>query len=105
MQVTYDPYQMEEMAQRLRREGIWCHEFSQTGDRLIADAQLHQLAMRRAISHTGDTMLSEHISNARAKLSKDEDTKMRIVKKSPGRKIDLAVAASMAVHQVLYLNL
>lgn len=105
VQVTYDPYQMVEMAQRFRREGIWCHEFSQTGDRLIADAQLHQLAMRRTISHNGDPKLREHISNARAKLSKDEDTKMRIVKKSPSRKIDLAVAASMAVAQILYLNL
>ncbi len=84
---------------------VWCHEFSQTSDRLMADAQLFQLAMRRAISHTGNPTLREHVSNARAKLSKDEDTKMRIVKKSPSRKIDLAVAASMAVAQILYLNL
>jgi hypothetical protein len=30
---------------------------------------------------------------------------MRIIKRAPSKKIDLAVAASMAVYQVLYLNL
>jgi phage terminase large subunit-like protein len=104
--LTYDIYQMEGMVQRLRRDGVvWCREFPQTTDRWIADAKMHQLALRGALAHNGDEMLREHIGNARAKLSRDEDSRMRIVKRAPNRKIDLAVAASMAVHQVLYLNL
>ena len=58
-----------------------------------------------SLAHTRDKLLKENIPNARAKLSKDEDSKKRIIKRAPGRKIDLAVAASMAVHQVLYLDL
>jgi phage terminase large subunit-like protein len=48
--------------------------------------------------------LRDHIANARAKLSKDEDSRLRIIKRAPNRKIDLAVAASMGVSRILYLN-
>ncbi len=105
VQIAYDPYQMEEMAQRLRRNGVaWCREFPQTTERLVADGLMHKLALRGALAHHGDPLLREHIANARAKLSKDEDSRMRIIKRAPNRKIDLAVAASMAVRRILYLN-
>ena len=97
---------MEEMAQRLERDGVaWVEAFSQGPERLIADSLMHKLALRGALAHNGDEKLREHVLNARAKLSKDEDSRMRMVKKAPGRKIDLAVAASMAVKRVLDLNL
>jgi phage terminase large subunit-like protein len=105
VQICYDAYQMEEMVQRLRRDGVaWCEEFPQTTDRLIADGLMHKLALRGALAYHGDLLLSEHIGNARAKLSKDEDSRMRIIKRAPTRKIDLAVAASMAVYRILHLN-
>jgi phage terminase large subunit-like protein len=104
--MTYDRYQMEEMAQRLRRDRVaWCKEFPQGTERLIADSKLHQLALRRALAHNGDEGLREHVLNARAKLSRDEDSKMRIIKRARNRKIDLVVAASMAVDRVLHLNI
>lgn len=102
--LVYDPYQVEHMMQRLRRL-TWCDPFLQGHDREIADSLMHKLALRGQLSHNGDPRLREHILNARAKLSKDEDSKMRIVKRSPSRKIDLAVAASMAVKRCLELNL
>ena len=106
IQLAYDPYQLEDMVQRLERDGVvWCQEFPQGNERLIADGRLHKLALRGALAHDGDPMLREHIGNARAKLSKDEDSRMRIIKRAPSRKVDLAVAASMAVDRVLYLNL
>jgi len=106
VQIAYDPYQMEEMIQRLRRDGVaWCDEFPQTSERLIADGLMHKLALRGALAHHGDPLLREHIGNARAKLSKDEDSRMRIIKRAPNRKVDLAVTASMAIHRTLYLNL
>ena len=105
VQIAYDPYQMEEMVQRLRRESVvWCEEFPQTTERLIADGLMQKLALRGALAHNGDPVLREHIGNARAKLSRDEDSWVRIVKRSPTRKVDLAVAASMAVRRILYLN-
>ncbi len=106
VQIAYDAYQMEEMIQRFRREGVvWCDEFPQTTERLIADGLMHRLALRGTLAHNGDLLLREHIGNARAKLSKEDDSRMRIIKKAPNRKIDLAVAASMAVRRVLYLLL
>lgn len=105
VQICYDPYQLEDMTQRFRREGVaWCHEFPQTTDRLIADALMLNLALRGALTHNGSSQLREHIANARAKLSKEEDSRLRIIKRAPNRKIDLAVAASMGVSRILYLN-
>jgi len=46
-----------------------------------------------------------HPRNCRARLSKDDDSKLRIIKKAPNRKINLAVAASTAVKRVLELNI
>lgn len=66
---------------------------------------MHKLALRGQLTHTGNADLREHVLNARAKLSRDEDSKMRMIKRSPSRKIDLAVAASMAIDRCLYLNL
>ncbi len=102
--VVYDPYQMESMAQRLG-SSIWMSKFDQGPDRAIADSQFHKYALSGRLSHNGDANLREHVLNARAKLQRDEDSKLRMVKKAPDRKIDLAVAASMAVHQAMYLNI
>jgi phage terminase large subunit-like protein len=102
--LTYDPYQMESITQRLRYE-VWCKPFPQGQAREIADSRMHKLALRSRLSHRGDPQLRENILNARAKLSRDEDSKMRMIKRSPSRKIDLAVAASMAIDRCLYLNL
>jgi phage terminase large subunit-like protein len=63
-----------------------------------------QVPLSGRVSHNGDPNLREHVLNARAKLQKDEDSKLRMVKKAPNRKIDLAVAASMAIKRILYLN-
>lgn len=106
VQIAYDQYQLEDMMQRLRREGIvWCQQFNQQGDRLVADRQLYDCVIQKRLAHTGHLDLREHIQNANAKLQKDEDSKMRIVKKAAGRPVDLAVAASMSVARCLYLNL
>lgn len=105
-QIAYDPYQLEEMMQRLRRESVaWCEEFNQGTDRLIADSALYDLINNKRIYHDGNEVLREHVANANVKLQKDEDSKMRIVKRAANRKIDLVVALSMAAHRCLYLNL
>lgn len=106
VQIAYDPFQLESMMQSLRRDGVaWCEPFMQMRDRLIADSQLYDLIINRRLAHTGDPALREHIANANVKLQKDEDSRMRIVKKSANRKVDLAVSLSMGTNRCLYLLL
>lgn len=107
-QIAYDPYQLEAMMQRLRRDSIaWCEPFNQMGDRLKADRGLFDMVKQRRVHFSPGAYpaLREHISNANVKIQKDEDSKMRIVKKPSGRKIDLAVALSMAAARCMYLML
>lgn len=106
VQICYDPFQLENMAQRLRKDGVaWLDPFIQAGDRLKADSQLYDMVISRRIHHSGETELREHIANANAKVQPNEDSKLRIVKKNTGKKIDLAVALSMAVARCLYLRI
>lgn len=110
VQICYDPYQLEDMMQRLRKEGVaWVEPFSQGQDRLTSDRRLYDLIVSRKLAWAKDGMgmdhLREHVQNANVKLQKDEDSKMRIVKKAANRKIDLTVALSMAADRCLYLLL
>ena len=100
-----DPHQMEDMCQRLERDGLWCERFSQGLLRLKADKRLYDLIINHKLAHNGDSELREHIRNASAKHQKDQDSTLRIVKRSANKKIDAAVAASMGVWQCLYLLL
>lgn len=106
VQICYDPHQMEDMAQRLKRGLVsWVKAFDQGRERLIADSLMYTRALTGTLTHNGNPDLREHIGNSRAKLQADEDGKMRIVKKSEKRKIDGAVAASMAVKRCLDLTI
>ena len=105
VQVCYDPYQLYDLCNRLKQEGLaWFKPFNQGADRLLADSQLRDLIRDRRYWHRGEADLIEHFQNANAKLD-DQDSKVRIVKRVDRLKIDLAVAASMGSHTLLYLNL
>lgn len=104
--VVYDKFQLEDMMQRFRQDGVvTVGEFDQGSDRLVADAGLRALVIQRRLAHNGDRTLREHIENARAKLQANEDSKLRIIKKDAKRRVDAAVAASMATDEVLRLYL
>jgi len=106
VQVAYDPYQLEDISQRLKRESIvWCEAFDQGAERLVGDGLMYRLAMAGTLTHDGDADLREHIGNAKAKIQPDQESHMRIEKKRPAAKIDLAVAAAMAVKRSLALNI
>lgn len=105
-QICYDPYQLESMMQRLRADSVaWCEPFLQTGDRLKADRLLYDLIITRRLTHDGNQRLRDHVLNAAAKIQKDEGSTMRLIKASPRRSIDAAVALSMAAARCLYLRL
>ena len=105
IQVCYDPYQMWDMANRLNKEGLaWFRPFNQGNGRLIADSQLREIIRDRRFWHRGEPLLREQVQNANAKLD-EQDSKIRIVKRTEKLKIDLAVATSMCSHELLRLNL
>jgi phage terminase large subunit-like protein len=96
VEFCYDPYQLEDMAGRFRNEAIvHTYAFAQGADRLKADKALYDNIRQRRIRHTGEPDLREHILNANAEMGKDGKS-LRLVKKSDARKIDAAVALSMA---------
>lgn len=118
-QLPYDPYQMISMAQRLIADRVvWAEPFNQGKDRLEADSALRAMILHRQVRHgcappghpAHDPAhplmeLRQHITNAAMQLQKTEDSRLRIVKKAPARKIDLVIALSMAASRCLYLRL
>ena len=105
IEVCYDPFQLHDMAMRLKKEGlVWLREFSQGQERMKADSQFRDIIRDRRFWHRGEPDLAEHIQNADAKLD-SQDSKVRLVKRAERLKIDLAVAASMGSYELLRLNL
>lgn len=106
VQLAYDPYQLHKMGTDLTREAVvWAKPFNQGTDREKADYQLYTLIRDKRIEHISDPTMGEHIRNAGKHQAKDEDTKLRIVKKPKGGHIDAVVATSMAAYECLRLNL
>lgn len=102
---TYDPYQMEDMAQRLTREGVgWFDSFNQSGDRLEADTELYQRILTRRLQHDGNDLLRSHVLNADAKID-PEGHKLRIIHRAPDKPMDATVALAMASKRASYLNI
>ena len=101
-QVCLDPYQARGLAQEWSNSGIWCSDFQQGEERLKADTALVSLILERRLRHSGEADLRQHILNAAAKVAAGED-KLRIVKSHPKKRVDAAVALSMAAHRCLYL--
>jgi len=105
IQVAYDPYQLHDMMTRLQKEHVvWTSEVGQGKERLQADSDLLQVIIDGRIAHSGEKILREHLQNADKKVD-DAGSKTRIVKRYEKRKIDAAVALSMAVYRCLYLNI
>jgi phage terminase large subunit-like protein len=92
------------MMMRFRQEGIVnAKAFSQADERLVADKQLRDLVIGKRISHDGNPLLAQHVDNANV-VNHGKDG-IRLVKRSPVKKIDAAVALSMSSHRCLYFNL
>lgn len=105
IEVTYDEYQLHSMATRLKQEGLaWFKAFSQGGDRLVADSQYRDMLRERRVWHRGEADIAEHLSNANAQID-EQDRKIRIVKRTEKLKIDLTVASSMCLGELMRLNL
>lgn len=103
--VVYDEFQLHDMMTRLMREGlVWTEDLSQVKPRLMADQQLYDLILEARIEHPGIPVLREHLYNAGVKID-PESRKRRMIKLRDSKKIDAAVALSMATFKCLYLNI
>lgn len=104
VEVAYDPTQLHDMAMRLRKKGIAnFREFNQNAPRLLADKQLRDIITARRLAHDGNPLLRQHIDNANVKNHGEDG--IRIIKRSRDKKVDAAVATSMAAARCLYFNL
>lgn len=106
VEIAYDTTQLEDMAGRMRRRGnVWMRPFDQQKRRLISDSALRDRIRDRHIHHSGEPDIEEHLRNADAKKDLQEERTIRIVKRSEGKKIDLAVGLSMCDYETMRLNL
>lgn len=102
VQVTYDPWQLEHFASEFRDE--WTNDvvpFTQNTERAVADKRLYDMIRTKRFHHAGERdELRTHILNADKDVSGDE-RRLRIVKRDDTKKIDLAVALSMACQRAV----
>ncbi len=105
-EVAYDNYQLHDMMTRMGKLLIAnFRSFGQSNDRLIADKQLQAKITSNSLSHDGNPLLRQHVDNANAKTQAGDKDGIRIVKRNEAKKVDAAVALSMAVSRCLYYNL
>lgn len=103
---SYDPYQLHYLMTNLNNEFVaWCDPFPQMNKRLEADKQLYDLFKDRRIHFRGEQSLLESIGMCGARKQPNDNSKLRIVKKTTESVIDPTVALSMAAYQCLFLNI
>ena len=100
LEICYDPYQLHDFCTRLANENLAkMYEFTQGAPRAVSDKALRDRIRDRLImwddQTTGVTDLKEHIENANAKSDPLDPKSLRIIKRSPEKKIDLTICASM----------
>lgn len=98
-EITADPHLWSRSLQILAGEGLPVTEFPQSPGRMTpATQRFTQSVLERQLTHDGDPALTRHVSNAT--LVKDSrGWRVRKETKNSDKKIDLAVAAIMAVER------
>lgn len=102
LEVACDEYLWLSNLQELESEGIPVVSFPQTLTRMgPATQRFYELVMDRKLRHSGDPRLARHIANAQLKTDSRGSRLQKDARNSP-RKIDLAVAAVMAVERAAF---
>jgi phage terminase large subunit-like protein len=93
--VIYDPYQLHSVALGWEKARIKCIEMPQTAARVESDQALYDAILAKTLAHCGDPTLTEHVLNA---VAVETPRGFRLAKEKTSRKVDAAVALSMAHH-------
>lgn len=93
----YDPFQMHQVAVNLKKMGVPCLEFNQGQERLKADSFLWKQFNQGTIDLYPSPTLEAHVKAANAKEYENEQVRIIKGEASSPRKVDAAVALSMAV--------
>ena len=89
---------MVAFGQTLQKTGK-AREFGQGAERMAADTLMRRRIMQGEFRHNGDETLGQHFLGADFKLDSNL-VKLRMIKRGDN-KIDLAVASSMAVYELV----
>lgn len=98
-EIVCDPYRWARTYQVLDEEGLPVVEFPQSPARMIpATTRFYEAVMGQLLTHSGDPRLARHMANVVIKTDSRGSRLSKDAKHSP-RKIDLAVAAVMALER------
>lgn len=100
-EIVCDPYRWARTYQVLEDEGLPIVEFPQSPARMIpATTRFYEAVMNKSLTHSGDPRLARHLTNCVVKTDSRGSRLSKDAKNSP-RKIDLAVAAVMALERAV----
>jgi phage terminase large subunit-like protein len=98
-EIVCDPFRWARTYQTLEAEGLPIVEFPQSPQRMVpATQRFYEAVLNEALTHSGDPRLARHVNNCVLRVDSRGSRLSKDTKKSP-RKIDLAVAAVMALHR------
>lgn len=98
-EIVCDPFRWARTYQVLEDEGLPIVEFPQSPQRMVpATQRFYEAVLNEGVTHSGDPRLARHVDNC---IVRTDNRGTRIAKdaKNSPRKIDLAVAAVMALHR------
>jgi phage terminase large subunit-like protein len=102
LEVACDPSRWARSLQVLEAERLPMVAFPQSGQRMIpATERMYEAVMNKALTHSGNPDLARHIGNAVIRRTTHGGHLQKDASRSP-RKIDLAVAAVMALERAAH---
>jgi len=91
--VVADPYQLHSLIVKWEKAGIKVIELAQNAGRVESDQALYDAIVSGSLLHYGDPVLTENVRNA---VAVETPRGLRLAKEKTSKKIDAAVALSMA---------
>jgi hypothetical protein len=93
--VVVDPFQLHSLIVEWEKKGIKVIELAQNAGRVEADQGLYDAIVARVVRHYNDPNLNDALKNA---VAAETPRGFRLAKEKASKKIDAAVALSMAVY-------
>lgn len=100
-EIVCDPFRWARTYQILEDEGLPVVEYPQSPQRMVpATQRFYEAVLNKTLTHSGDKRLARHLDNCTIKTDQRGSRLQKDSKNSP-RKIDLAVAAVMALDRAM----